>query len=95
MIFSKFIIRSRNILFRYKGQNCTYTPATPTPPLKTLPVVFSIPFTLISHADIHSVSPQVGSPSGGALVTITGTGFSGSSDSLVVDIDGVPCEVPV
>ena len=45
-------------------------------------------------ADIHSVTPQVGSVRGGTVVTITGTGFKVDEfEGIAVDIDGIPCRV--
>ncbi len=47
---------------------------------------------LLHCADIHDVSPQMGSVKGGAVVTVTGTGFLVDAlDDIAVDIDGIPC----
>ncbi len=37
--------------------------------------------------------PQLGSTSGGALLTIQGTGFAGEEGDVEVDVDGIPCQV--
>lgn len=45
-------------------------------------------------ADIHSITPQVGSVHGGTVITITGTGFQAEGlDEIAVDINGIPCRV--
>ena len=43
--------------------------------------------------DVHTVSPSTGSSTGGALLTITGLGFAETSEDVIVDVGGVPCEV--
>lgn len=44
--------------------------------------------------DIHSITPQAGSVNGGAVVTITGTGFHADElQEIEVDINGIPCKV--
>ena len=37
----------------------------------------------------------MGSPTGGTLLTIQGTGFTGVEGEIAVDIDGIPCEVGI
>ena len=37
----------------------------------------------------------MGSPTGGTLLTIQGTGFTGVKGEIEVDIDGIPCEVGI
>jgi hypothetical protein len=43
--------------------------------------------------DVTSVYPRVGSPEGGTLLRVKGSGFGNRVDMISVDIDGVPCEV--
>jgi hypothetical protein len=46
------------------------------------------------YADIHSISPQVGSVYGGAVITITGAGFQAEElEEIAVDINGIMCRV--
>lgn len=45
------------------------------------------------HPDVTSVYPRVGSPEGGTLLRVKGSGFGNRVDMISVDIDGVPCEV--
>lgn len=43
--------------------------------------------------DVHKVSPSTGSSTGGTLLTITGLGFAETSEDVMVDVGGVPCEI--
>lgn len=51
-------------------------------------------YSHLPDADIHSITPQVGSVKGGTVITITGTGFRvDAEEDIAVDINGISCRV--
>ncbi|XP_067676837.1 fibrocystin-L-like isoform X2 [Haliotis asinina] len=51
------------------------------------------PLTFVLLPYISAVSPSTGSKAGGTKVTITGTGFQGTTKSITVDMQGYSCDV--
>ncbi|XP_046549966.1 LOW QUALITY PROTEIN: fibrocystin-L-like [Haliotis rubra] len=51
------------------------------------------PLTFVLLPYVSAVSPSTGSKAGGTKVTITGTGFQGTTNNITVDMQGYSCDV--
>eukprot|EP01065_Artemidia_motanka_P053535 TRINITY_DN9958_c0_g1_i4.p1 TRINITY_DN9958_c0_g1~~TRINITY_DN9958_c0_g1_i4.p1 ORF type:complete len:3881 (+),score=1049.38 TRINITY_DN9958_c0_g1_i4:67-11709(+) len=68
------------------------------PSQRYLPDLFKMtstgmPYMVAHYAVVSSYTPNEGSPTGGSVITLLGSGFSTSDGGSVVLVGGVPCEM--
>ena len=82
---------------RYKDTNsvdetCTVTVASSVSATE-ISLTGTVTYSSSNTAVLYTLSPKLGSTSGGTLLTLTGSGFGTSSSDISVLIDDIPCTI--